>query len=55
MEQDDAEKLLRDRSPGTFLIRFSTSMADKGYFVLAVRMTHGGAIQVQIEVSINIS
>ena len=50
MEEEEVEKRLREQAPGYFLIRFSISRADSGFFVLAVKVD-GDAIQVQLEVS----
>ena len=50
MEEDEVEKRLREQAPGYFLIRFSISRADSGFFVLAVKVD-GDVIQVQVEVS----
>ncbi|EDO49450.1 predicted protein [Nematostella vectensis] len=51
MDETESERLLRDLSPGHFLIRFSTSRADDGFFVLAVKTRDNGVVQVQIESS----
>ena len=50
MEEEEVEKRLREQAPGYFLIRFSISRADSGFFVLAVKVD-GDVIQVQVEVS----
>ena len=43
--------LLCDQSPGHFLIRISSSRPHEGVFVLAVKTSDNGVVQIQIEVS----
>ena len=49
MTETESELGLKDQRPGCFLIRFSGSRADDGYFVLAVK-TDDDVQQFQIEV-----
>ena len=49
MDQTEAERLLEDKDPGTFLVRFSTSHADHGWFVLVIKTKKAGVAQFQIE------
>ena len=49
MDQDEAERQLENEKPGTFLIRFSTSHAENGWFVLAIKTENAGVVQFQIE------
>ena len=49
MDQTDAERKLEREKPGTFLIRYSTSHAEQGWFVLAVKTEDVGVVQFQIE------
>lgn len=51
MNETETENLLRDQSPGHFLIRISSSRAHEGVFVLAVKTRDSGVVQIQIEVS----
>jgi len=49
MDQTEVGRLLEDKDPGTFLVRFSTSHADDGWFVLAIKTEKAGVAQFQIE------
>ena len=49
MDQDEAERQLENEEVGTFLIRFSTSHAENGWFVLAIKTDKAGVAQFQIE------
>ena len=51
MSMEETEQRLRDQEPGRFLIRFSESKADDGFFVLAVK-TRTGVETFQIEVNL---
>ena len=51
MDETKAEELLIDQSPGSFLVRISSSRAHEGVFVLAVKTSNSGVVQIQIEVS----
>ena len=51
MNETKAAELLEDQSPGSFLVRISSSRAHEGVFVLAVKTSNNGVVQIQIEVS----
>ena len=51
MDETKAEELLIDQSPGSFLVRISSSRAHEGVFVLAVKTSNDGVVQIQMEVS----
>ena len=51
MNETEAANLLEDQSPGSFLVRISSSRAHEGVFVLAVKTSNDGVVQIQIEVS----
>ena len=51
MDETEAANLLSDQSPGHFLIRISSSRPHEGVFVLAVKTSDKGVVQIQIEVS----
>ena len=51
MDETEAADLLGDQSPGHFLIRISSSCALEGVFVLAVKTSDNGVVQIRIEVS----
>lgn len=51
MNETEAANLLEDQSPGSFLVRVSSSRAHEGVFVLAVKTSNNGVVQIQIEVS----
>ena len=51
IDETEAAKLLEDQSPGSFLVRISSSRAHEGVFVLAVKTSNDGVVQIQIEVS----
>ena len=51
MNETEAANLLEDQSPGSFLVRISSSRAHDGVFVLAVKTSNNGVVQIQIEVS----
>ena len=51
MNETEAANLLEDQSPGSFLVRISSSRAHEGVFVLAVKTSNSGVVQIQIEVS----
>ncbi|XP_067019243.1 uncharacterized protein [Acropora muricata] len=49
MDETEAANLLSDQSPGHFLIRISSSRSHEGVFVLAVKTSDNGVVQIQIE------
>ncbi|XP_068688106.1 uncharacterized protein [Montipora foliosa] len=49
LDETEAENLLGNQSPGHFLIRISSSRAHEGVFVLAVKTSNSGVVQIQIE------
>ena len=49
MDESEAKRLLDNENPGTFLVRFSTSMAEQGWFVIALKTKEQGVVQFQIE------
>lgn len=49
MDQGKAQEVLQDKHPGTFLVRFSSSQAEKGWFALAITTESAGVVQFQIE------
>lgn len=49
MNKQETESRLSNQAPGTFLIRFSGSKVEEGWFVLAVSTTEG-VLQFEIEV-----
>lgn len=51
MNETEAANLLEDQSPGSFLVRISSSRAFEGVFVLAVKTSNNGVVQINIEVS----
>lgn len=52
MNKEETEKRLEVEAPGKFLIRFSGSKVEEGWFVLAVQ-TREGVKQIEIEVSVS--
>ena len=52
LDETEAENFLGNQSPGHFLIRISSSRAHEGVFVLAVKTSNSGVVQIQIEVSL---
>lgn len=49
LDETEAENFLGNQSPGHFLIRISSSRAHEGVFVLAVKTSNSGVVQIQIE------
>ncbi len=49
MTAEDANDRLLQHQRGTFLIRFSTGAADKGWYVLAIRTGCKGVFEFRIE------
>lgn len=49
MNETEAANLLEDQSSGSFLVRISSSRAHEGVFVLAVKTSNNGVVQIQIE------
>jgi len=49
LNKEETEKRLTPASPGTFIVRFSGSRVDQGWFVIAVK-TREEVVQIEIEV-----
>ncbi|KAM7448297.1 hypothetical protein ABFA07_003700 [Porites harrisoni] len=49
MNETEAANFLEDQSRGSFLVRISSSRAHEGVFVLAVKTSNNGVVQIQIE------
>lgn len=51
MNETESDKRLSKQIPGHFLLRISSSKAHDGVFVLAVKTSVTGVVQIQIEVT----